>query len=91
MVYREGRQMVPEVKTPMTRTSEGLRDALFDEIDAFRRGQGDAQRATAIAKLVDKVLATAKLEHEVSKYQGADGYSPKVLTLGSGVAKSDGK
>ena len=75
--------MVPQIKQPMTRNTVGLRDALFDEIDAFRRGQGDPQRATAIAKLTDKILSVAKLEHEVAKYDGTSGYSPKVLELGS--------
>ena len=68
---------------PMKRTSEGLRDALFDEIDAFKRGQGDPQRAMAISKLAAQILSAAKVEHEVAKFKGADGYSPAPLQLGS--------
>ena len=46
------------------RTSEGLRDILFDEIEGLRRGEGDPQRATIIAKLAGQIVAVAKLDLE---------------------------
>lgn len=36
---------------PVSRTSAGLRDAIFDEIDAVRNGTSNPTRANAIAKL----------------------------------------
>ena len=53
----------PQKNTPnTTRTSEGLRDVLFDEIESLRRGEGDPQRATIIAKLAGQIVAVAKLD-----------------------------
>lgn len=62
------------------RTSGGLRDALFDEIDALRRGDGDPQRAKAVAKLAQNILSTAKMEYDV--HQKELPRAPKPLLLG---------
>jgi hypothetical protein len=67
---------------PHERTSVGLRDMLFDEIDALRAGKSDPQRAQAISKLAAQILASAKIEHEVAKYKGSDGYESQPLQLG---------
>lgn len=53
---RKKRLAQAESEKPIKRTSAGLRDALFDEIDALRRGDGDSQRATAIARLASNVI-----------------------------------
>ncbi len=68
---------------PVVRTSVGLRDALFDEIQAFKEGKGDPQRAMAISKLAAQILASAKLDHEVAKYKGAPDYDAEALQLGA--------
>jgi hypothetical protein len=44
------------------RTSQGLRDILFDEIDQLRGENGDPQRATAVANLAKQIVNTAKVE-----------------------------
>lgn len=53
---------LPRGERPTNRSSLGLRNALFDEIDALRRGDGDAQRAHAVAQLAKAILETARLE-----------------------------
>lgn len=50
------------------RSSRGLRDALFDELDALRAGKSNHQRATAVAKLASQVIDSAKMEIEYQKY-----------------------
>jgi uncharacterized membrane protein len=49
------------------RTGQGLRDALFDEIDMIRSGKGDRRRAVAIAALAGRVMETVKVEIEYAK------------------------
>ncbi|MFN0022780.1 MAG: hypothetical protein ACKVS5_02670 [Parvularculaceae bacterium] len=44
------------------RTSAGLRDLLFDEIDKVRGEGGDAYRALAVAKLAQQIIGTVKVE-----------------------------
>ena len=46
------------------RTSSGLRDAIFDEWDALRRGESNPQRAIAISKLACQVINSVKMEIE---------------------------
>ena len=53
---------------PTTRTSAGLRDALFDELDALRNGSTNPAKANAVAKLADQVIATVKMELDVQKH-----------------------
>lgn len=74
---------LPTPATLTERSSAGLRDALFDEIDAFRKGKGDPQRAVAISKLASQILVSARIEHEIAKYKGSDGYASEPLQLGS--------
>ena len=68
--------------TPTQRNSRGLRDALFDEIDAFRRGEGDPERAIAISKLASQVIASAKLDLDFAKAKATTG-KPEPVDLGS--------
>lgn len=49
------------------RTGQGLRDALFDEIDLLRTGNGDRRRAMAVASLAGRVMDTVKVEIEFAK------------------------
>jgi hypothetical protein len=45
-----------------TRTSRGLRDTLFEELDMLRNGESDAPRAAAVAKLAVQIINTAMIE-----------------------------
>lgn len=44
------------------RTSRGLRDTLFDELDMLRNGETEALRASAVAKLAVQIINTAMIE-----------------------------
>lgn len=46
------------------RTTAGLRDVLFEEIDALRSKDGDPTRARAVANLSQQIINTAKVELE---------------------------
>lgn len=46
------------------RTTHGLRDILFDEIDRMQGENADPTRATAVAGLAKQIIATAKVELE---------------------------
>lgn len=54
--------------TPIVRTSAGLRDAIFDEIDSIRNGSSNPTRANAVAKLAAGVVETVRMELEVQKH-----------------------
>lgn len=57
-----------EISTPVSRSSAGLRDAIFDEIDAIRNGTGNPTRANAVAKLAGCIVETVRMEVEVQRF-----------------------
>lgn len=87
-----------ELDAPLiSRTSEGLRDAIFDEIDAVRNGVSNPTRANAVAKLASGIVETVRMELEVMRHTqtfvgagGVRGGTPlcKALQLGSSVGSS---
>ena len=73
---------------PATRTTQGLRDILFDEIERMRSDKGDPQRAMAVANLSKQILNTAKVELEFHRTMAelesaGDPISLGTLALGS--------
>lgn len=54
--------------SPVIRTSLGLRDALFEEIDLLRNGNSNPQRAGAVAKLAVQIINTVNMEVEYQKH-----------------------
>ena len=44
------------------RTSAGVRDAMFDELDALRRGESNPMRARAAAALASQIIASVRME-----------------------------
>lgn len=48
------------------KSAEGLRDALFDEINALRTGKGDVQRARVISQLAHRIIEAARLSIQVN-------------------------
>lgn len=54
-----------EVKT--IRTSRGLRDCLFEELDLLRNGRSEPQRAASVAKLAVQIINTAMIEVHLSR------------------------
>lgn len=79
------------IAAPVARSSAGLRDAIFDEIDSIRDGTGNPARANAVAKLAAGIVETVRMELEVQRFAAsaaakvprnqADGL-PKPLALG---------
>ena len=58
---------------PITMSAEGLRDALFDEINSLRSGKGNIQRAKVIAQLAHRIIEAARLSLQVQgKLNGND-------------------
>lgn len=65
---------------PIQRTSAGLRDAIFDEIDAVRNGTSNPTRANAIAKLATGIVETVRMEIEVQRHLKSNaGTSPATV------------
>lgn len=58
---------------PVERTSQGLRNALFDEMDALRAGLSNPNRAGALAKLAEKVIASVVMDIEYQKHIATTG------------------
>lgn len=52
----------PPVLDPVERTSEGIRDALFDELNLLRAGRVDALHARTVANLCRTIIEAARLE-----------------------------
>lgn len=78
--------------TPKTssRTTSGLRDILFDEIDGLRDGTGETDKAMAIANLAKQIINTAKVEldfHRAMHAMELDGAPIKLGNLQLGGAK----
>jgi len=52
----------------VVRTSAGLREVLFDEIDRLRKGETNATNANALARLSDQICTTIHMELEVHRH-----------------------
>ena len=63
---------------PIGRTSAGLRDAIFDEIDALRQGESNPTRANAVAKLANGIVETVRMEIDVQKHLRQNATSPTI-------------
>ena len=68
----------------IVRTSEGLRNALFDEMDALRAGTSDTKRASMVAKLANTVVSVTKVEMEYARYEDMPKIGSQTLKLGTG-------
>lgn len=87
----EGKGKVTEIKK-MSRTSAGLRNALFDEIDSLRGGESNPARARSLALLANVALKSVEVEIEFHKYVSdvskfGGGAKIGILELGGGSLK----
>lgn len=74
-------------KAPVARTSQGLRDALFDELDGLRAGSTTPTMANATAKLIGEIVNTVQLDLAVAKFVNRTRKSaPKIDALQLGAA-----
>lgn len=62
------------------RTSLGLRDALFDELDALREGKTNPNRANAMAKLAVQIINSVKIEIDHQRHVLSLGNASGTLT-----------
>lgn len=53
------------------RSTKGLRDALFDEMDALREGKSTPHIAGAMSKLAVQIINSVRLEIEYQKHIAA--------------------
>ena len=84
----------PNNELPVGRTSGGLRNALFDEIDALRNGSSNAARARSVAMLANSILQSVSAEIEYHKYvcdatKGTSIQKLGVLELASSISLED--
>jgi hypothetical protein len=72
------------------RTSAGLRNALFDELDNLKSGSSDPKRANAVARISSEIVRTVLMEVQVAQHMRAvpakaevsEGALPEPLKLG---------
>lgn len=72
----------------VVRTSDGLRCALFEEMDALRSGTSNPQRAAAMSKLAVQIINTVRMEvdyqrHVTSNPSAFEGMKTTPLKLGA--------
>ncbi len=60
----KSQEIVPVAKVlpPVERSAEGLRDALFDELNLLRTGEATTAHARALANVARLIIETARLE-----------------------------
>jgi len=79
-----------QVEKAVIRTSIGLRDALFDEIDALKAGNSNPSRASAMSKLAVQIINSAKMEAQFQQYctstTGNSLVASKPVQLGTDVS-----
>lgn len=68
---------------PVKRTAEGLRDALFDELNLIRSGKTGTARARAVAMVARNIIDAARLDLYMAGRVGEIA-GKATLKLGSG-------
>ena len=76
--------------TTITRSTSGLRSALFEEMEALRNGKSNAQRARSVAMMANSILQSVQVEIEYHKYvkanEGRVVGQGKVVQLGTDIS-----
>lgn len=76
--------------SPITRSTSGLRSALFEEMEALRSGASNAQRARSVAMMANSILQSVQVEIEYHKYvrdnKGRIEGDQKAVTLGTDIS-----
>jgi hypothetical protein len=75
-------EQTAKAPAPVMRSSAGLRDALFDEMDALRNGNSNPTRANAVAKLAGSIVETVHMEMEVERHLRHAAPSVNIETFG---------
>jgi hypothetical protein len=66
------RKEKPMSKRTTERTFNGLRHAMWDEIDALRNGSGDMERIRALQQLAGRINDTVHAEAKARKLLGTE-------------------
>lgn len=56
------------MKTKTERTSRGLANTLFDELDALRNGDSTPQQSRAKAAVANSIISLSRLEMEYARF-----------------------
>lgn len=75
--------IVEEYLESIPKTAEGLRDALFDEINALRAGKSSPQKSRAISQLASHVIDSIRVQIQQGRLL-MDSDKHKEFYLGSG-------
>ena len=70
----------------IVRTTAGLCDAMFDELDLLRAGKSDPHRASAVAKLAVQIINTKELEMNAASFLKAGMRILPLMLKTNGVA-----
>jgi hypothetical protein len=75
--------------SPIARSTSGLREVIFEEMDALRRGESNPQRARSMAAMANSILQSVQVEIEYHKYVNSS-HRPnpndkKVVQLGTNI------
>jgi hypothetical protein len=73
----------------LKRTSQALRDVLFDEIEELRNGAGDPSKAMAVANLAKQIINVAKVELDYHRMALQHAEAGSQLQLGAMNLGSD--
>lgn len=71
--------MKDKTLAPVPRTAEGLRDALFDEINLLRAGKGNLARARALSQLARQVIDSLRVQVQFQRELKRGKESPAIL------------
>lgn len=77
-----------EMPLQVTRSSAGLRDAIFDEIDAMRAGTSNPTRANAVAKLAAGIVDSVRMDLEVQRFAASTANAVKTTEAASPLPSS---
>lgn len=76
--------------TQIIRSTSGLRAALFEEMEALRSGESNAQRARSVAMMANSILQSVEVEIEYHKYVSTNRSKiegeQKVVALGTDIS-----
>lgn len=69
-------------RTPVERTTNGFRNALFDELDSLRQGTSNHNIANATSRLCSTIIDSVRMELEVRKFLQTSGTATERPVLG---------
>lgn len=65
------------------RTTQGLRDALFDELDELRGPEPNPEKSMAVANIAKQIINTAKVELDFHRMIAQQAENGTPVTLGN--------